>query len=163
MSKADFPVTPGTRFLEKNSIPFIPHLYPYEDHGGTAQAARFLKIPEHQVIKTLVMDSELGEPFLVLMHGDREVSTRNLARLLDVKRIIPCDVISAQKLTGYQVGGISPFGTRRALRVYAEKTIFALPWIVINGGKRGFLVEIEPQALRNVLELTEVQVAVAVR
>jgi Cys-tRNA(Pro) deacylase len=113
------------------------------------------------VIKTLVMDSELRQPFLVLMHGDREVSTKKLARFLNVKRVDPCDGPTAQKYTGYQVGGISPLGTRLALRVYAEKTIFDLPRITINGGKRGFLVEIDPQVLRTIVELTEVQVAAA--
>jgi Cys-tRNA(Pro) deacylase len=159
MPKPDYPTTQGVRFLQQRKIPFTPHLYPYEDHGGTTRAAQYLKVPEHVVVKTLVMETEQHRPLLVLMHGDREVSTKQLARILGVKRVDPCDIAAAQKHTGYQVGGISPFGTRTELPVYAEKTIFELPRIYINGGKRGFLVGIDPHAICTALNATEVEVA----
>lgn len=160
MSKADFPTTQAVRFLKSHQIPFNPHLYPYEEHGGTAHAAECLHVPEHAVVKTLVMETDQHRPLLVLMHGDCEVSTKQLARTLGTKRVIPCDMAAAEKHTGYQVGGISPFGTRIPLPVYVEKTVSELPRIYINGGKRGFLVEIDPQVLRNTLQAIEVEVAV---
>lgn len=159
MSRPDYPTTPGVRVLIQRNIPFTVHLYPYEDHGGTTRAAQYLRVSEHEVVKTLVMETEQHCPLLVLMHGDHEVSTKQLARILGVKRVDPCDVATAQKHTGYQVGGISPFGTRTDLPVYVEKTIFELPRIYINGGKRGFLVGIDPQILRALLNTTEVGVA----
>jgi Cys-tRNA(Pro) deacylase len=159
MSKTEYPTTLGVRFLQQREIPFTPRLYPYEDRGGTAHAAEYLQVPEHEVVKTLVMETDQHHPLLVLIHGDNEVSTKQLARILGVKRVDPCDIAAAQRHTGYQVGGISPFGTRTELPVYVERTIFELPRIYINGGKRGFLVEIDPQVLRTALNATEVEVA----
>src|SRR5262249_1587344 len=128
--------------------------------GGTEHSAQELGVDEHAVIKTLIMETDLAEPLIVLMHGDREVSTKELARRLGVKRVSPCDPSVAQKHTGYQVGGTSPFGTRKPLAVYAEKTIFELPAIYINGGKRGFLVSIHPDDLSRALTIIEVEVAI---
>ena len=159
MPKVEYPVTTAVRFLRENSIPFIPHLYPYEEHGGTRASASALGIPEHQVVKTLVMETDRRKPLIVLMHGDREVSTKNLARIIGVKSIVPCDAATAQKHTGYMFGGTSPFGTRSPLPVYVEKSIFLLPSLYINGGKRGFLVQIPPDSLRATLPVTEVEVA----
>ncbi len=160
MSKEDHPVTPGVRLLREKGIPFIPHLYAYEEHGGTKASADALKVPEHSVIKTLVFEDDSHKPLLVLMHGDYEVSTKELARKIGVKRIEPCAEQAAQKATGYLFGGTSPFGTRIQLPVYAEKSIFSLPKIYINGGKRGFLVEVDPAVLRTVLQAIEVEVAI---
>ena len=160
MEKSDYPVTPGIRFLREKKVPFTAHPYPYEEHGGTAHAASVLGVPEHAVIKTLVMESDSRRVFLVLMHGDREVSTKQLARLLGAKRVSPCDTVGAQKATGYLVGGISPFGTRKDLPVYVERTVFDLDRIFINGGKRGFLVEIEPGELRRILPVKEIHAAI---
>ena len=160
MSKPDYPITPGVRFLRDNAIPFVPYLYTYEEHGGTRVSANALGVPEHQVIKTLVFETEIRKPLLVLMHGDREVSTKELARVIGVKRIEPCDASMAQRTTGYIFGGTSPFGTRIPLPVYAEKSIFELPKILINGGKRGFLVELDPAVLKSALHATEVEVAI---
>lgn len=156
----DLPITPAVRFLNEKKIPFEPHLYPFEKHGGTKHAAEFLKVTEHAVIKTLVMESDLRHPFLVLMHGDCEVSTKQLARFLGVKQVTPCSTATAQKHTGYWVGGISPLGTRSKLPIYVEASIFHLPRIYINGGKRGFLVEINSSDLRIVLPMVEVKVAI---
>jgi Cys-tRNA(Pro) deacylase len=160
MAKHDYPMTRGVRVLRSKKIPFEPCLYDYETHGGTDHAAESLGVDEHAVVKTLVMAPDAGKPFLVLMHGDREVSTKNLARALDVKSVSPCDVETAERVTGYQVGGISPFGTRRPLRVYVQASIMALDRIYINGGKRGFLAEIDPAALRRAFDLREVDVAI---
>jgi Cys-tRNA(Pro) deacylase len=157
--KEEVPITPGVRFLKGAKIPFTPHSYIYEEHGGTRQAASVLRVAEHQVIKTLVFETDSRQPLLVLMHGDREVSTKQLARLLGVKRVQPCSQASAQKHTGYQVGGISPFGTKRPLPVYVEKTILSLARIFINGGKRGFLIEMLPGDLERGLQVKEVEVA----
>ena len=159
MSKADYPVTPGVRVLREKDIPFIPHLYDYEEKGGTRTSSQALSVPEHSVIKTLVMETDQCKPLLVLMHGDCEVSTKELARIIGVKRIEPADAAAAQKYTGYVFGGTSPFGTRMPLPAYAEKSIFELQKIYINGGKRGFLVEINPNELKKVLSITEVSVA----
>ncbi len=145
--------------LREHGISFIPHLYTYEEHGGTAHSAEALGVPEHQVVKTLVFLTERRDPILVLMHGDREVSAKGLARLMNVKRTEPCDERTAHRITGYLFGGTSPFGTRTALPVYVEKTIFDLERIFINGGKRGFLVEIRPDAIRRLLQVIEVNVA----
>ncbi len=158
--KADYPSTPAVHFLRAKKIEFVPHLYPYEEHGGTDRAATMLGVAEHMVIKTLVMQSDARHPLLVLMHGDREVSTKELARALGVKHVEPCDAAVAQKHTGYLVGGISPFGTRSPLPVYVEQTILDLPRIYINGGRRGFLVEIAPQALQAALNAQPVAVAI---
>jgi Cys-tRNA(Pro) deacylase len=160
MAKPDFPITQGVRFLRDHNIPFEPCLYPYEEHGGTGHAAASLGVPEHAVIKTLVLENESRQPLLVLMHGDREVSTKQLARILNVKRVEPCAPNIAQKHTGYQVGGISPFGTRTTLPVYAQATIFSLDRLYINGGKRGFLVALTPADLRRALPVQPVEVAI---
>ncbi|HXG92479.1 MAG TPA: Cys-tRNA(Pro) deacylase [Blastocatellia bacterium] len=159
--KIDYPITPAVRALREKKIEFAPHLYAYKEHGGTRHSAAELGVDEHSVIKTLVMETDSREPLIILMHGDREVSTKELARALGVKTVLPCSPDTAQKHTGYMVGGTSPFGTRKRLPVYAEKTIFDLPRIFINGGKRGFLVEIDPKDLRAALDVKEVDVAIA--
>ena len=156
----DYPITPAVRLLREKKVEFEPHLYEYEEHGGTRHSAEGLGVDEHSVVKTLVMETEAKKPLIVLMHGDREVSTKNLARHLGVKSVHPCDFAQAQKHTGYLVGGTSPFGTRAKLHVYAERTIFELPKIYINGGKRGFLVSIDPKVLKDVLHAEEVEVAI---
>lgn len=156
----DYPVTPAVRLLREKQVAFEPHLYDYVEHGGTRHSAEELGVEEHAVVKTLVMETDAKKPLLVLMHGDREVSTKQLARRLGVKSVHPCDFAQAQKHTGYLVGGTSPFGTRARLPVYVERTIFDLPVIYINGGKRGFLVSIDPKVLRDVLPVTEVEVAI---
>jgi len=160
MAKVDYPMTRGVRHLLDKKVAFTLHLYPYEEHGGTGYAADCLNVDEHAVVKTLVMEKDDGKPCLVLMHGDREVSTKNLARALGVKAVSPCDVDKAERVTGYQVGGISPFGTRQPLPVYIQKTILDLPRFYINGGKRGFLVEITPEALQKALPVHPVDVAI---
>lgn len=159
MKKNSHPVTPAVRFLRRHNIEFAPHPYPYQDQGGAEQAASALGVSPETVIKTLVFDAS-GQPVLVLMHGDREVSTRQLARHLDVKRVSPCDKATAERKTGYRVGGISPFGTREAMPVWAESTIFDLDRILINGGKRGFLVEIDPSVLKEALGARPMEAAV---
>src|SRR5436309_5103838 len=156
----DYPITPAVRLLREKKVAFEPHLYDYVEHGGTRHSAEALGVDEHAVVKTLIMETDARKPLIVLMHGDREVSTKRLARALKVKTVQPCDPATAQKHTGYLVGGTSPFGTRARLPVYAERTIFELPVIYINGGKRGFLVGIEPQVLRDVLKVEEVEVAI---
>ncbi|MBZ5494934.1 MAG: aminoacyl-tRNA deacylase [Acidobacteriia bacterium] len=161
MTRSDYPTTPAVRFLREREVEFKAHLYKYQEHGGTRVGALELGLPEHFLVKTLVMETDRHKPLLVLMHGDCEVSTRQLARLLDVKSVSPCDERTATRLTGYLFGGTSPFGARTSLPVYVEKSIFDLPRIFINGGKRGFLVEIDPHVLRNVLPVTEVEVAIA--
>src|SRR5918912_776026 len=156
----DYPITPAIRLLREKRVAFEPRLYDYVEHGGTRRSAEALGIDEHSVVKTLVMETDAKKPFLVLMHGDREVSTKQLARTLGVKAVHPCDFAQAQKHTGYLVGGTSPFGTRTHLPIYAERTIFELPVIYINGGKRGFLVSIDPKVLKEVLHAEEVEVAI---
>ncbi len=156
----EYPVTTGVRFLREKKIDFRPHIYTYEEHGGTKLSASALGVPEHEVIKTLVFETDARKPLLVLMHGDCEVSTKELARVIGVKRVEQCEAATAQRATGYVFGGTSPFGTRTSLPVYAEKSIFSLPRILINGGKRGFLVEIDPIVLKTALNATEVEVAI---
>jgi Cys-tRNA(Pro) deacylase len=158
MEKTDYPVTPAIRLLREKRIPFDPHLYDYKERGGTAHSAAELQVSEHAVIKTLVMETDKRQPLIILMHGDFEVSTKTLARALGVKSISVCDPALAQKHTGYVVGGTSPFGMRRTMQVYVERTIFDLPRLYINGGKRGFLVSIDPAAIRTLLPVTEVAV-----
>lgn len=150
--------TPATVLLKQHGIRYTEHVYAYVEHGGTRVSAEALGVDEHAVVKTLVMEDEAKRPMIVLMHGDREVSTKNLARQIGVKRVEPCGPEVAQRHSGYQVGGTSPFGTRKALPVYVEKTILALPKIYINGGRRGFLVGIDPKALARVLQPTLVEV-----
>jgi len=144
----------------EQKVEFIPHLYDYVEHGGTRVSAEALGVPEHAVIKTIVMETDDHTPLLVLMHGDLEVSTKNLARHIGVKHVELCSADVAQRHTGYQFGGTSPFGTRKKLPVYAEKTIFGLTKIYINGGKRGFLVEIDPKELKRVCGAEEVEVGI---
>lgn len=160
MEKVIYPITPAVRLLREKKIAFEPHLYEWEERGGTAHSALALGVPEHSVVKTLVMETEARKPLIILMHGDREVSTKQLARVLETKTVSPCPPEKAQKLTGYMVGGISPFGTRTSLPVYAEATIFELPRIYLNGGKRGFLISVKPQDLRLALPVAEVRVGV---
>jgi Cys-tRNA(Pro) deacylase len=155
----DFPVTPAVRFLRERKIAFTPHLYNYVEHGGTSESARQLGVDEHAVIKTLVFETNEKKPLIVLMHGDREVSTKNLARHVGVKSVEPATAVKATKWTGYMFGGTSPFGTRNPMPVYVERTIFELDKIYINGGKRGFLVEIDPAALQTLMVVV-VEVAI---
>ena len=155
------PETPATLFLRQRGIAHSNHLYAYEEHGGTRVSARELGVDEHAVIKTLIMHDEQKRPLVVLMHGDCEVSTKNLARQLAVKSIEPCPPAIADKHSGYQVGGTSPFGTRQAMPVYMEASIAELPRIYLNGGKRGYLIGIDPAEVVRVLQPTLVNVAVA--
>ncbi len=154
------PVTAGVRALRGAGVDYTPRLYDYVERGGTAASAEALGVPEHHVVKTLIMQDESASPLVVLMHGDRSVSTKSLARHLGVKTVEPCEPAAAQRHSGYQVGGTSPFGLRRALPVYVEATVLALERIYINGGKRGFLVELSPQALVEVLSAEPVEVAI---
>ncbi|GAB3428062.1 Cys-tRNA(Pro) deacylase [Massilia solisilvae] len=151
--------TPATQFLRKHQVAFTEHPYEYEEHGGTAVSSRELGVPEHDVIKTLVMQDEAARPLIVLMHGDCKVSTKNLARAIGCKSVEPCKPEVANRHTGFLVGGTSPFGTRKQMPVYVEKTILELPRIYINGGRRGFLVSIEPSELVRVLAPRQVEVA----
>ena len=151
------PETPATRFLRQHHVAHSNHLYEYEEHGGTRMSARELNVDEHAVVKTLVMEDEAGKPLIVLMHGDHKVSTKNLARQIGVKGVSPCKPEAAQRHTGYLVGGTSPFGTKKNLPVYIEKTILDLPLIYINGGRRGFLVGVQPHKIVRVLEPTQVE------
>jgi Cys-tRNA(Pro) deacylase len=154
------PVTPAVRLLRERGVSFTPTLYDYVEKGGTAHSAACLGVPEHAVIKTLVMERDDRSPLLVLMHGDRQVSTRNLARQLGARSVEPCTPEVANKHTGYLVGGTSPFGTRKELPVFVESTVFELSRIYINGGKRGFLVSLAPEDLRRVLDVELVHVAI---
>lgn len=151
--------TPATAFLKKNNVAFTEHPYDYEEHGGTRASAERLGVSEHEVIKTLVMEDEDKKPLIILMHGDRQVSTKNLARQISKKRIEPCNPEVAQRHSGYQVGGTSPFGLRKTMPVYVERTILDLDRIYINGGRRGFLVGIDPKELVRVVRATAVDVA----
>lgn len=155
----DHPITPAIRFLREKKVEFVPHLYDYVEKGGARESARQLGVDVHAVVKTLVFETNDKKPLIVLMHGDREVSTKNLARFLGVKSVESVTPKKATKLTGYLVGGTSPFGTKTKMPVYAERTIFDIKRIYINGGKRGFLVEIDPVVLRSV-EVVEVEVAI---
>jgi len=140
-------------------VSYTEHAYDYVDHGGTAESSRQLGWPEHQVIKTLVMEDERGAPLIILMHGDRQVSTKNLARAIGVKSVQPCKPEVAQRHSGYLVGGTSPFGTRKAMPVYVESSVLALDRILINGGRRGFLVGLAPEVLTGPLGARPVQCA----
>ena len=161
MSKEDFSMTAAVRELKEKGIAFVPHFYNYFEHGGTKVSSDSLNVPEHNIIKTLVMETEEHTILLVLMNGDLEVSAKQLARILGVKRVELCSAAVAQRHTGYQFGGTSPFGTKKKLQVYAEKNIFDLPWIYINGGKRGFLVEIDPKEMKKVFDVKEIEVGIA--
>jgi Cys-tRNA(Pro) deacylase len=160
MNKEKLPVTPAIRLLRDNNIAFTGHLYPYEEHGGTAHSAHCLGVDEHAVIKTLIMEDDRKQPLIVLMHGDRKVSTKELARLRGVKTIAPCDPTVANKHSGYQVGGTSPFGVRKPMPVYLEASILELPCVYLNGGKRGFLVGLAPVEIQRLLQPILVQVAI---
>jgi Cys-tRNA(Pro) deacylase len=157
--KDKFPVTSAIRMLRENRVDFMEHPYKYEEGGGTEVAAKELGVDEHLVIKTLVMEDDQRAPFIILMHGDKQVSTKELARGIGVKSVHPCDPQVAFKHTGYMVGGISPFGTKKRLRVYAEKTILSLPRIFINAGRKGLLFEMSPADLIKVLMPVPVHVA----
>ena len=156
----DIPVTTAIRALRAASAEFEPHVYDYVEHGGTDRAAQELGVDEHSTVKTIVMETEAKKPFIVLMHGDREISTKQMARVLGVKAVAPCTPDTATRHTGYLVGGTSPFGTRKPLTVYAESTLFDLPHIFINGGRRGLLVKIAPAVLDRIVHPTRVTVAV---
>ena len=151
--------TRATQVLKKSGTPFTEHLYQYVDHGGAAESARQLGVPEHHVVKTLVMQDEARKPLLILMHGDRSVSTKNLARNIGCKSVEPCAPADAERHSGYQVGGTSPFGLRKAMPIYVESSVLDLPLIYINGGRRGMLVSIEPQALVGQLHAVPVNCA----
>jgi len=156
---AKFPVTAGVRWLRAQRAGFGGHLYPYQEHGGTAVSAAELGVDEHIVIKTLVMEDDQSRPLIILMHGDREVSTRELARQAGRRSVAPCRPEVAERHSGYQVGGTSPFGTRKPLPVFAEAGIEALPLLYINGGKRGFLVSLSGADLWRLLRPQAVNVA----
>jgi len=154
------PSTPAVHALRRLNIPFTEHPYRYEEHGGTSVSSRELGVPEHIVVKTLVMQDADRMPLIVLMHGDREVSTKALARAIGAKAIEPCRPDVAEKHTGYLVGGTSPFGTRKSMPVYVERTVLALELVYVNGGRRGFLVALNPKAFVDVLKATLVDVAI---
>ena len=156
----DHPITPAVRLLREHKVAFEPHLYEYVEHGGTTRSSSELGVDEHRVVKTLVFETDAKKPLIVLMHGDKQVSAKNLARHIGVKSVSPCKPEVAEKWTGYQVGGTSPFGTRTELPVYVERSILALPRIWINGGKRGFLVAIAPKVLVDLLAPEPVSVAI---
>lgn len=160
MSREKAPVTTAVRALRAAGIAFTDHLYPYVEKGGTAVSSRELGVDEHCVVKTLVMEDEGKNPLIVLMHGDRQVSTRELARVAGVKSVAPCTPETAFRHTGYLVGGTSPFGTRRSMPVYMEETILDLAKIYINGGKRGYLVGIDPKDAARLLRPTLVRVGI---
>jgi Cys-tRNA(Pro) deacylase len=151
--------TPAIHFLRKHQVAFTEHPYRYEERGGTRVSARELGVSEHAVIKTLVMEDEAKQPLIVLMHGDREVSTKQLARQIGRKAVQPCEPTVAQRHTGYMVGGTSPFGTRKLLPVFVERSILDLDTIYINGGRRGLLVALAPRELTRVLQATPVDAA----
>ena len=150
--ETEAPETPATKFLHKHGVAHSNHLYEYEENGGTRVSARELNVPEHAVVKTLVMEDDGANPLLVLMHGDRKVSTKDLARQLGVKKVGPCTADDALRHTGYMVGGCSPFGTKKALPICLEKTILDLPLVYINGGRRGYLDGVHPHDILRVLQ-----------
>ena len=153
------PTTQATLFLKANGVAFTDHLYAYEVHGGTSVSARELGVEEHAVVKTLVMENELKKPLIVLMHGDRKVSTKELARQIGCKKVEPCKPEVANKHSGYLVGGTSPFGTKTGMPIYVERSILELDRIYINGGRRGYLVGIDPKELPKLLAVEAVEVA----
>jgi Cys-tRNA(Pro) deacylase len=151
--------TPATQFLRGRGVEFSEHVYDYVEHGGTAESARQLDVAEHEVVKTLVMQDDRGQPLIVLMHGDRQVSTKNLAREIGCKSVEPCSPEAAQRHSGYLVGGTSPFGTRKAMPVFVEESVLALPRILINGGRRGYLLGLDPRRLTALLAARPVRCA----
>ena len=160
MAKKDKHVseTPATQMLRRAGVAYTEHAYDYVEHGGTAESAAQLGVPEHEVVKTLVMETDKGEPLVVLMHGDRKVSTKELARVAGAKRVFPCKPEDATRHSGYLVGGCSPFGTRKPMPVYMERTILELPRIYINGGRRGYLLGMPPAQVVRVLSPVLVEV-----
>ena len=155
------PITMAVRALRAAGIAFVPHLYPYQPHGGTRVSSETLSVPEHMVIKTLIFETERGDPLCILMHGDHEVSAKQLARLIGCKSVAPCAPDVADRHSGYQVGGTSPFGLRRKMPVFMQSTILELQRIYINGGARGFLVEVDPRDAQRILAPILVDVAVS--
>lgn len=159
MKRPSHSETPATRFLRRHGAAFGEHFFEYAEHGGTGRGAELLGVPEHAVVKTLVMEDEQARPLVVLMHGDRSVSTKNLARQAQRKRVGPCRPDVAQRHSGYQIGGTSPFGLRKAIPLYMERSILELPEIYINGGRRGFLLRIDPRVVERLLAPVLVDVA----
>ena len=151
--------TPATNFLAEHHVAFTEHYFEYVEHGGTSHTSSALGVDEHHVVKTLIMETERGDPLVVLMHGDRKVSTKELARAAGVKRIFPCKPEAAQRHSGYLIGGTSPFGTRKAMPVYLERSVLDLPRIYINGGRRGYLLGMDSADLQRVLAPVLVEVA----
>ncbi len=158
--KEKIPSTPAIRFLKQNKADFTPHLYKYVEKGGTKASAEALNVDEYNVVKTIVLEDESKKPLIVLMHGTKNISTKNLARIRGVKSITPCEPDKAQKITGYLVGGTSPFGIRKQVDYYMEKTIADLDNIFVNGGKRGLLVEISPKVIIDLLKPRLVEVGI---
>jgi len=159
MKRPSHSETPATQFLRRHGVEFSEHFFEYAEHGGTERGAEQLGVPEHAVVKTLVMEDERARPLIVLMHGERMVSTKNLARQAERKRVSPCRPEIAQRHSGYQIGGTSPFGLRKPIPLYMERSILELPAIYINGGRRGFLLQIDPRALERLLAPVLVDVA----
>ncbi|MBS0467117.1 MAG: Cys-tRNA(Pro) deacylase [Proteobacteria bacterium] len=153
--------TPATQLLRQHGVAFTEHPYDYVEHGGSEESARQLGLDEHMVVKTLVMQDQDARPLIVLMHGDRKVSTKNLARQIGAKHVEPCRPEVAQRHSGYQVGGTSPFGTKKAMPVFVEESVLSLPRIAINGGRRGFLVQLDPQVCVRLLQARPVHCALA--
>ena len=151
--------TPATTFLDQQGVKYTEHAFEYKEHGGTGHSSEMLGVPEHEVVKTLIMENERAEPLVVLMHGDRKVSTKELARQAGTKRIAPCKPEVAQRHSGYLVGGTSPFGTRKRMPIFLERSVLELARIFINGGRRGFLLEMQPSELVRVLAPVLVDVA----
>ena len=151
-------MTTAIRELMDNKVQFTSHFYKYEEKGGTSVSSRELGVEEHIVVKTLIMETETKSPIIVLMHGDKQVSTKNLARLMNVKTVSPCEPEVANKHSGFVVGGTSPFGTKKKMPVYIQKTILDLPLVYINGGKKGYLVSLNPQEIKRVLKPVEVEI-----
>jgi Cys-tRNA(Pro) deacylase len=160
MMSEKFPVTQAVRMLRDAKVKYDSYFYDYEEKGGTSHSAAELRVSEHVVIKTIVLEDEKKQPLIVLMHGDMEISTKNLARFMNVKSVSPCAPDTANKHTGYLVGGTSPFGTRKKMTVYAEETIFKLDKVFINGGKRGFLISLDPKEIDRVLKCVKVNVGI---
>jgi Cys-tRNA(Pro) deacylase len=159
LSTPEYPITPAIRVLREHKVAFTPHLYDYVEHGGTAHSAVSLGVDEHIVVKTIVLEDEKKRPLICLQHGDRDVSTKNLARAIGVKTIGPCSPEVALRHTGYMVGGTSPFGTRKLIPIYLERSVASLDSVYINGGKRGFLVRLPASEIVRVLKPTLVDAA----
>jgi len=156
----NYPITPAIRVLREKKVEFEPHVFEYVEKGGTKHSSEVLELDEHAVVKTLVFETNEKKPLIVLMHGDLQVSTKELARHLKVKTVAPVSPEKANKLTGYLVGGTSPFGVKTKMPIYVEKTIFNLPRIFINGGKRGFLVSLDPKVMKDILKIEETEIGI---